>query len=289
VAYIYVGESSVEAKTTADNDDITGKKDSLKKDSEIHSDDDVYSCGECEKCFSSQASSNQHALIHRLRQKCTECGRSFHSKKALLMHSVRIHRMRQTTSEQISTGSASVKCSHVNKATSANANASNLQAEAETKTDNTDITGRKDSLKKDRESHSEDDVYSCGECEKCFSTQASLNQHVNLLHRSRCKCTECGKMFHGKNRKMALLMHIRIHRMRQTMSQQISTGITSAKSSDVDEATSAKACTKLLSTYSHRGQIVFRNMADWKLDAQTVVKLKTEPNMFVYLYCILTI
>ena len=219
--HIHVGESSVEAKTTTDNVDIAGRK-----DSEMHSEDDVYSCGECEKCFSSQASLIQHALIHRIGQKCTECGRSFHSKNALFMHSVRIHRMWLTTSQQISIGSASAK-SNDNAAMSS----TNLQAEAETtKGDKTDISGSKDSLERHRVRHVDDIVYSCGECEKCFLSLASLNQHA-LTHK---KCTECGRSFHSKK---ALLMHsVQTHRMCQTLSQQISTCVASAKSSDVNKA-----------------------------------------------------
>ena len=204
-----------EEETKTHNTDTTRRKNSSMRHRERHS-EDVYSCNECEKCFLSLSSLNQHALTHRITQKCTECGRSFRGKKALFMHSLRIHRICQTTSQQISAGRASAKSSD-NAAT----NTSTLQAEAETKADKTDISGRKDSVERHREVvRSDDNVYSCDECEKCFSSQASLNQHV-LIHRIGQKCTECGRSFHSKN---ALLMHsVRIHRMRQPMLQQIST------------------------------------------------------------------
>jgi len=43
-----------------------------------------------------------------------------------------------------------------------------------------------------RHTGAEGSSYSCSQCEKRFSSQSSLRQHMNI-HRSKYKCKECGK------------------------------------------------------------------------------------------------
>ena len=51
---------------------------------------------------------------------------------------------------------------------------------------------RKKYLKVHRQIHTVENVYSCSECAKSFSSQDALSHHKNI-HTDKYKCTECGK------------------------------------------------------------------------------------------------
>ena len=51
---------------------------------------------------------------------------------------------------------------------------------------------RKSNLNRHKLRHTGENVYTCCQCETWFSTKSGLYQHMNI-HRSKYKCTECGK------------------------------------------------------------------------------------------------
>ena len=83
---IYTGESCFEVKIEADNNDITEhphddkptvchkrfvSKGSLRMHRRRHTGENMYSCNECEKCFSSLSGLSEHMNIHRRKYDCT--------------------------------------------------------------------------------------------------------------------------------------------------------------------------------------------------------------------------
>jgi len=43
-----------------------------------------------------------------------------------------------------------------------------------------------------RKQQTEEQMYSCNQCGKCYSSQSNLHRHMNI-HACKYKCTECGK------------------------------------------------------------------------------------------------
>ena len=65
----------------------------------------------------------------------------------------------------------------------------------------------KGNLKRHRQIHFVEKLYSCSHCDKEFTSHQYLGQHMNV-HSSKYKCTECGKCFQDNR---ALTVHRRSH------------------------------------------------------------------------------
>jgi len=106
----YTGETSSEAKTEADSNDITEhpyddkprpyvctvcekrftRKQHLNRHRERHTGGKLYSCTQCEKRFTTQRYLTSHMNVHSSKYKCSECGKCFQQNHELTRHS-RIH------------------------------------------------------------------------------------------------------------------------------------------------------------------------------------------------------
>ena len=73
-------------------------------------------------------------------------------------------------------------------------------------------------LKLHRKSHTED-LYSCSKCDRCFSFQSSLIQHMNI-HAGKYKCLECGKCCHSN---YSLIKHRQSHSKEKLIECNVST------------------------------------------------------------------
>ena len=106
----YTGQSLIQVKIEADNNDITeqahddkprpyscrvcGKRYtarwSVKHHEQLHAADQVYTCSQCEKQFATQHCLSRHMNVRSSKYKCTECEKCF-SGKAHLTARRRIH------------------------------------------------------------------------------------------------------------------------------------------------------------------------------------------------------
>ena len=128
----------------------------------IHNIENVYSCSECEKSFSSQKALTKHRYIHADKYKCTECGKCFSSGKDLERHK-RSH-----------SGEKPFKCSLCDYSFS--------------RSDNLETHKR---LK-----HSNRTPYLCFYCGKMFKTNMGLNMHVRIHTGTKLySCEQCSECF----------------------------------------------------------------------------------------------
>ena len=133
-------------------DEIFSEIDSLKNHISIDTvhaatEEDMYSCSECEKHFPSLIGLHQHMNIHRYNYKCAKCGKSFGSQIDLGIHERRSH-----------TGVRSLKCGVCSKQF---ASFADLNAHSTTH-------------------HSSEKSYRCCVCDKMFSDSVQLNNHVEI-------------------------------------------------------------------------------------------------------------
>jgi len=66
---------------------------------------------------------------------------------------------------------------------------------------------KKEYLYVHRKSHTETKLYTCSQCQKCFSSMSALCRHVNI-HTDKFKCPECGRCFRSTD---DLVIHARSH------------------------------------------------------------------------------
>ncbi|KAJ8362678.1 hypothetical protein SKAU_G00115090, partial [Synaphobranchus kaupii] len=143
---------------------------------EIHADEKVYKCRQCEKCFKTNSSFNKHLRIHTGQKlnRCTQCEKCFNTNFDLNTH-MRIH-----------TGEKPYKCSQCGKCFS-----------------------QLSTLNGHQRIHTGEKPYKCTECEKCFHSKSELNTHLRIHTGEKpYKCIQCGKCF---NVKSSLITHLNIH------------------------------------------------------------------------------
>jgi len=146
------GESGCEVKTEADSSDHTEHSQTGEK---------WYSCGQCEKRFSSRGGLEKHLNIHRGKHKCTECGKCCGSSQHLTVHR-RSH-----------SGEKPFECIVCSNR----------------------FTTSKDLVRHSR-IHSGEKPYKCYVCDKVFSESGSLNKHIRVHTGEKpYSCSVCNKRF----------------------------------------------------------------------------------------------
>ena len=121
----------------------------------------LYSCSQCGKRFSSNNSLRAHAIIHTSKYKCTECGKCCYSSRTLAEH-------RRTHS-----GEKPFECTVCSKR----------------------FTKSGDLVRHSR-IHSGEKPYKCRMCDKAFSVSGHLNRHMRVHTGDKpYKCSLCDKSF----------------------------------------------------------------------------------------------
>ena len=171
--------------------------------SKTHTGENVYSCAQCEKRFSSMSGLNNHTNIHTGKHRCTECGRCCFTRHHLAVHR-RSHSGEKTfectvcskrftmsghlvAHSRIHSGEKPYKCHVCEKAFSLS---SHLHVHMRV--------------------HTGDKPHKCSLCNKCFRDSSNLQQHKRRAHSNRrpYDCPYCGKLF---KRNGELKRHVRIH------------------------------------------------------------------------------
>ena len=128
---------------------------------QTHVGQNMYSCGECEKSFSSQVALSCHRNIHTGKYMCTECGKCFGSSSDLTRHG-RSH-----------SGERPFECYVCGKRFT-----------------------RAEYLVKHGRIHSGDKPYKCHMCDEAFSKSGDLNSHMRVHAGDRpYSCRQCSKCF----------------------------------------------------------------------------------------------
>ncbi|XP_073540668.1 uncharacterized protein [Phyllobates terribilis] len=136
----------------------------------------MYSCSDCNKCFSSDTNLAKHRLMCRGRKPhvCSKCGKCFASASYLVVH------------ERIHTGEKPYSCSHCGKSFS-----------------------RKPDLIRHERIHTGEKPFACPECGKCFTSVSNIFMHRRIHTGEKpFPCGECGKRFIKKS---DLVRHQKIH------------------------------------------------------------------------------
>ena len=155
-----------------------------------HSGEKPYSCGVCEKRFTSSTGLCIHMNIHRGKYKCTECGRCCGSKRDLALHR-RCH-----------SGEKPFECGECEKRFSSRSGLClhmNIHSEKFKCTECGRCCHSSQHLAEHSRIHSRDKLYSCTQCEERFPYLSELSYHMNI-HRympqyAQYACTACGKCF----------------------------------------------------------------------------------------------
>ncbi|XP_069601341.1 zinc finger protein 879-like [Ranitomeya imitator] len=164
----------------------------------------LYSCSECEKCFTKKSQFVRHERIHTGEKpySCSECGKSFTDKNNLIRH------------QRIHTGEKPYSCSVCGKCfTSKSKFVRHEKIHTGQKPFSCLECGKsftyKWSLIAHQRIHTGEKPYSCSECRKCFTYKCNLISHqIMHIEEKPYSCSECGKCFRNKSH---LDKHKRIH------------------------------------------------------------------------------
>ncbi|XP_063814348.1 zinc finger protein 1 homolog [Pseudophryne corroboree] len=142
----------------------------------VLTDDNLFACTECGKCFSSNARLNSHQKIHTGGKPfaCQDCGKRFSNKSDLVVH------------QRTHTGEKPFPCPECDKCFS-----------------------KKSNLATHLRYHRGEKPFVCSECGKCFINTSNLIAHQRYHSGEKpFACFECGKRFFTNGN---LVIHQRIH------------------------------------------------------------------------------
>ncbi|XP_068112611.1 gastrula zinc finger protein XlCGF57.1-like [Hyperolius riggenbachi] len=170
-----------------------------------HTDNQMFSCPECSKCFKTRSALGVHQQTHSQQMpifQCSECGKYCRYKSGLIRH------------QRVHTGEWPYPCSECERSFNTNTDLINHQrSHTGARPFFCSECGKcfklKSHLLSHQKSHTGERPFPCSECGKCFITRGNLLRHqkIHTGERPFC-CSECGKCFILKSH---LLSHQAVH------------------------------------------------------------------------------
>ncbi|XP_077322404.1 uncharacterized protein LOC143956163 isoform X8 [Lithobates pipiens] len=175
-SHTMIGNIHVRSHTADPSTDPSNPEESSSPHEGAHRGDNLFSCSECGKCFTRKEALIVHQEIHTTEcpYSCSECGKSFTHQGTFVRH------------QRIHTGERPYSCSECGKS-----------------------FNQKGALVRHQRIHTGERPYSCLECGKSFTQKGALIEHqISHTGERSYSCSECGKSFTLQG---ALVRHQRIH------------------------------------------------------------------------------